>query len=93
MADQTPHNINIRLRSPVRPLPRKGALPRTLPKATSSDAPLTYPTSSRHPGRHDSDEEANSEQGKEYDEDYIEDQDENGMDTIDTKIFCLKYEI
>ncbi|RKF81023.1 hypothetical protein GcM3_040033, partial [Golovinomyces cichoracearum] len=91
MADQTPNNIKIRLRSPVKPLPRKGALPRTPPKAASlSDAPLTYPTSSRHPGRHDSDEEANSEQGKEHDEKYTEDQDENEFDTIDTKDLMLE---
>ncbi|RKF78612.1 hypothetical protein GcM3_062030 [Golovinomyces cichoracearum] len=91
MADQTPHNINIRLRSPVKPLPRNGALSRTPPKAASpSDAPLTHPTSSRHPGRHDSDEEANSEQGKEHDEEYTEDQDKNEMDTIDTKDLLLE---
>ena len=91
MADQTPHNINIRLRSPVKPLPRKGALPRTPPKAeSSSDAPLTYPTSSRHPGRHDSDEEADSEQGKEHDEEYTEDQVEDEMDTIDKKDLLLQ---
>ncbi|RKF81027.1 simnilar to predicted protein from Sclerotinia sclerotiorum [Golovinomyces cichoracearum] len=62
MADQIPHNINIRSCSPVKPLPRKGALPRTPPKVASlSDAPLTYPTSSSHLGRHDSDEEADTE--------------------------------
>ncbi|RKF81100.1 hypothetical protein GcM1_186014b [Golovinomyces cichoracearum] len=65
MADQIPHNINIRSRSPVKSLPWKGALPRTPPKVASlSDVPLTYPTSSRHPGRHDSDEEADSEEVK-----------------------------
>ncbi|RKF78122.1 simnilar to predicted protein from Sclerotinia sclerotiorum [Golovinomyces cichoracearum] len=91
MADQTPHNINFRLRSPVKPLSRKGALPRTPPKAASpSDAPISYPTSSRQPGRNHSDEEANSEQGKEHDEEYTEDQDEDEMDTIDTKDLLLE---
>ncbi|RKF78822.1 hypothetical protein GcM3_060033 [Golovinomyces cichoracearum] len=91
MADQTPHNINFRLRSPVKPLPRKGALPRTPPKAASpSDAPLSYPTSSRQPGRHHFDEKANSEQGKEHDEECTEDQYEDEMDTIDTKDLLLE---
>ncbi|TQS35726.1 hypothetical protein Golomagni_03846, partial [Golovinomyces magnicellulatus] len=86
MADQTPITS-----TSVKPLLRKGALPRTPPKAASpSDAPLTYPTSSRHPGRHDSDEEANSEQDKENVEEYTEDQDENEMDTIDSKDFLLE---